>query len=743
MMHRAVRILVLAVAVPILAIALLSSRPVRAVEYEFSWRLPTPQGNPLGGTDFESATVGYAVGWRGTVLVTTDGGVSWTQRDLFPDFAADLEDVLVLGPGHLLAVGSPPGIFESTDAGISWSAVPNPSTSTLVDVEVVTPGILSAVGTAGQVLRSSDDGASWELRASPGPNDLREQLWLDSSNGYVLGLFLARRTTDGGQSWIPLSGVNEWEPFSEAFFTDASHGTILSDSSIWTTTNGGTSWTGEMVHPIVYMGNTIVLGPLHYLVSTNLEGAMLWETTNGGADWTMLLLAGQGGFLDFDRLDDGSLILPSDEGDLYRSTDDGQTWTNAADAAFDPPRGVIGAIGVGPGGSGAAGTSGVPPTYWFHTGDGGSSWQAQPSGPAIAFTQEIVYWDAANAVAAGDYGQMWRTTDGGTVWSPAALPNPPSNGRAYRISAPAPGIAFTAVFGQTQSKVYRTTDSGATWELRSAGLPAAGGLLAISFLDPAVGFVGGYVNSLPVMYKTTDAGGSWSPIGTTGLTSYMSDMHWTDAQTGFATVPNGTPGIYRTTNGGTLWNNVWPERVHDISFASDDNHAAATEYEFYADGSIVVTEDGGATWESLTLPAWNVGTCVTAVDDGFWVGGYGNGIIKATRIDPTSGIDTPGPSEARSTAKLAARPSVGVQFEIDLSVGGGGPFDLGVYDVLGRRVATLERGSVAAPAMGDAKRTVVWDGATSDGRPAAPGCYFIRLATVNEMRAVKVVLQRR
>ena len=743
MMRRSAPSLFPAVLLVALALGLPISNPARAAEYEFSWRLPQPQGNALGGTDFENATNGYAVGPRGTVLFTTDAGVTWAQRDLFPNFDADLEDVLVRSPGHLLAVGSSPGIFESTDAGVSWSSVANPSTSTLTDIEVVTGSILSAVGNNGQVVRSSDGGEHWVLLSSAGSNDLHEQVWLDPSHGYVLGTFLARRTTNGGQTWAPLNGVSESEAFNEGFFTDASHGTILSDFHVWKTTNGGASWTGTQVNPITYMGNAIVFGPLHYLVCTNLEGATVWETSDGGDNWTNRLYSGMGGFLDLDRLGDGTLILPSSEGDIYRSTDNGQSWTNTTYAAFDPPRGTIGAIGVGPGGSGAAGTAGVPPTFWLHTSDGGSTWQPQPGGPAIAFTREIVYWDAVRAVAAGDYGRMWRTTNGGTNWTSVDLPNPPVNGQAFHISTPASGTAFAAVFGQTQSKVYRTTDFGATWEVRSTGLPAASGLLAISFLDTNTGFVGGYTNGLPILYRTTDGGASWSPAGTTGLTSSMMDMHWLDAQTAFATVPSGSSGIYRTTNGGGIWSRVWVGPATDLSFAPDNIHGGVTTGSFYVDGSIVITEDGGATWENLTLPAAVGGSCITAAEDGFWVGGGGNCIMKVTRIDPAS-AEGPTPSgHDATTAVLRARPTVGERFEIDLHPAHEGPLDLGVYDLLGRRVATIDGGTARSTDAAASPRTVVWNGSTGDGRPAPPGLYFIRVTMGGESHAVKVILQGR
>src|SRR5688572_27862030 len=177
-------------AISCLALAL-APAPARAADYTFTWGLPTPQGNALVGADFGDATTGYAVGPRGTVLATDDGGVTWTARDLFPAFSPDLEDVLVIGPGELIAVGSPPGVFRSTDDGESWTAIANPSFSRLIDIERVGGAVLSAIGAEGQVLRSVNNGATWTLLASPGVNELHEQYWSDAANGYVVGLFLA------------------------------------------------------------------------------------------------------------------------------------------------------------------------------------------------------------------------------------------------------------------------------------------------------------------------------------------------------------------------------------------------------------------------------------------------------------------------------------------------------------------------------------------------------------------------
>jgi hypothetical protein len=74
---------------------------------------------------------------------------------------------------------------------------------------------------------------------------------------------------------------------------------------------------------------------------------------------------------------------------------------------------------------------------------------------------------------------MWRTTNGGFSWTAVTLRNAPSNAHTYDVS-PAPGIAFVAVNGQSQSLVYRTTDFRCELEPRSSGIPAAGGLTTVS-----------------------------------------------------------------------------------------------------------------------------------------------------------------------------------------------------------------------------------------------------------------------
>jgi photosystem II stability/assembly factor-like uncharacterized protein len=657
----------------------------------------------------------------------------------FPEFAADLEDVLVLPTGDLLAVGAAPGIFRSTDAGESWAPVTNPSSARLIDIEIASGATLFAIGEQGQVLRSTDQGVTWTLRTTPAPNDLREQYWFDAQSGYVVGNFLARRTTDGGQTWQQLVGFTENEPVNEVFFTDPQHGIILSDFHTWRSTNGGASWSGSQNFGLfVYPGNTIVLGPWHFIVATNLEGATILETTDGGQAWTPIFQGSLGGFLDFDRLSDGTLVAVTDDGDAYRSTDGGSTWVNATYTASDHQRGVIGGIGLGPGGRGAAGTTGspVPTVHWYRTSDGGTTWLPVANAPSIVFTSEIEYWDADRAIAGGAVGRMWRTTDGGVSWSFAILPAAPTNASAYHVSLPAPGVAFAACSGQSQRMVFRTTDFGATWEARSNGIPLAGWITSVSFLDANRGFAAGFSgSSVPQLFKTTDGGGLWSPVGTAGLSGGPWDIHWFDEQTGLATVRNNPGGIFHTTNGGTSWQSVSNEPASELDF-SDAMHGGALPSASNAGGVMLVTVNGGATWEELLLPTTRGGQALAALPDGFLVAGGASTIVRVERVGSTA---TPGePAPAANGLALAARPKADGQIEVTFALADPGMAELAIVDVAGRRVATLARDEF--PAGTSVIRT--WNGRSASDRPAARGVYFVRLVSGGAARAAKIVVTR-
>lgn len=78
-------------------------------------------------------------------------------------------------------------------------------------------------------------------------------------------------------------------------------------------------------------------------------------------------------------------------------------------------------------------------------------------------------------------------------------------------------------------------------------------------------------------------------------------------------------------------------------------------------------------------------------------------------------------------------PSTTVTFDLPRN----GTVSLQIFDLRGRLVATLHRGTLPA-----GRHRAVWDGGDSDGRPAAAGIYLVRLDDGQERRAVKAVLAK-
>lgn len=54
----------------------------QCAEYQHYWGHPSPQGNPVNGISFIDASTGFAVGDFGSVLYTTDGGLTWQTHPL-------------------------------------------------------------------------------------------------------------------------------------------------------------------------------------------------------------------------------------------------------------------------------------------------------------------------------------------------------------------------------------------------------------------------------------------------------------------------------------------------------------------------------------------------------------------------------------------------------------------------------------------------------------------------------------
>jgi photosystem II stability/assembly factor-like uncharacterized protein len=608
-------------------VAIASAVPSHAAP-SFYWANPRPTGAELGGVDFESPTVGYAVGAFGASLRSTDGGVTWEVRTPLSTFGPRLDDVLVLSPGVLLAAGQAPGLYRSTDGGLTFSSVANPGGVRLRNLFALDASTLFAVGDAGRVLRSTDGGATWSLLGVPAAATLVDQWWLDAQHAYVIGESCVRRTSDGGATWFTVPNVPE---FNVSFpgdiqFLDAQNGWIFQDFDTYRTTNGGTTWvklpTGFPNFPI-YQEEALVLGPQTRLVATEAEGANIWKTTNDGTSWTSVFEhLGTRGVTDLERLTGGTIVAVTTDGDLLRSTNDGATWSNFTTVAGPPDREDINVLDVHPSGIGFAGGWG---TIWIATTDGGRTWFDPPSNPGLSLVFALAVRDPLFALAGGDGGpisqsDVRRTTDGGATWTTHSL-SATYIGDPQGLVAFDDGTCFCATYGGTNVNfVVRSTDGGSTWHLRNNGVPVGVRLFDLFFLDSQRGFVCGGEFLNPAIYRTTNGGGAWTPVGESGLSSSaIRDMVWLDENTGIVV---SLDAVQRTTNGGASWSTISASGGEAVDFL-DAQLGVTSSFQ----GAASMTTDGGATWTQIALPISDYIADVAMVSTGFLAAGGSNSIV--------------------------------------------------------------------------------------------------------------------
>jgi len=697
----------------------------------FSWAHPRPQGNSVNDFEVVDDANCFAVGNRGVVLKTTDGGTTWSLVSDINEISADLHAVRRLANGDLLAAGSAPGLFRSTDEGASWTEVPNPSTGTLRCLDLAPSGRLDAAGDEGVAIRSTDGGLTWSSMG-PGVGSINAQHWASDLSGWVVGRDVAHHTTDGGESWTQAVDL-DFFGFRDIYFSEPHRGFITADFGYWETLDGGATWTHvDLFTSPLYRRATLVLDPQHWLVINSGEGAELFETTDGGSTWHMLHFKWTLGFQDIARLPGGRVLISSTCGDLFYSDDLGQTLTNAAENLDGDQPGPIYRMGRAPDGRlyAANNLSTGDDETWLESQDGGLSW-TRPETPPILPVAEM-YFPRNDLGLVASYEAIQRSTDRGASWNAVVLPND------HRAGAFSGSETFYVATHRTSGggSVFRSTDDGVTWEPRGTGLGSTFQAWGLHFVDDANGVVCGYSSSGdPAMYRTTNGGGSWTAMSTAGLPGFAVTTYWHNAQNGLVASHNW--GICRTTNGGASWTQVSAVRTSMLSFRDPSNGVASTSS---WNGELQRTTDGGATWESVPVPMDDMVTCAIMTDTGIVIGGTETRLMHALESDPAG--TPPGEMPAAAPWALSAYPNP-TTGSTTLSWTAGAVDDprgakatrVTLHASDGRLVRTLE----ANEGNG---REARWDGRDEAGRHVAAGVYWARVTGGGGAVAKRVVVVR-
>jgi photosystem II stability/assembly factor-like uncharacterized protein len=581
-------------------------------EEGWTWQYPRPQGNTLRAVAM-SPGAWIAVGDHGTIVRTSDGGLSWS---FVPNsFSQHIQGVCHLGENHWLAVGREGLILGSGDDGLTWSRRQTDSRADLFGVAFATAEVGAAVGTAGTVLWSADGGLSWIARESGVKSELRAIAFLAPEKAVAVGKGgLVLKTTDSGRSWVRKdAGMDllavQFTDETNGYAAGGSVGYIKNRQFVVRTTDGGDTWQPELKKwgPVLY---GLTSAGRDFPLACGQKGAL---ANRGDGGWARIKSPTKHVLASL-ALSRGKGVAVGSYGTILRTEDGGRTWTSPLP---DDEKSLNSISFSGPG-YGLA-TGGERLVLW--TVDGGKTWTNSKTVPGL-YMGSACLLNAQTAVAVGAGGVIFRTSDAGATWEQIQTGVDWGFSRIIFVDE-SRGLAFGA------AAILATEDGGRTWTRRPLPLNAGSCVLFNAAVCDKIHWLA--VGMQGLIVASEDGGRTWKrqPSGTKKM---LFGIAWSDPRTATAVGYGGL--ILQSVDGGpwTERESGTTHRLSGVGFVNPSTGFAVGEF-----GTILRTDDGGRTWKHENSHTLNHLYNLVCAEGGVYVVGWNSTILHLQVENPEGG----------------------------------------------------------------------------------------------------------
>jgi photosystem II stability/assembly factor-like uncharacterized protein len=668
--------------------------PLNALcQVSWEWQNPRPTGAHLLSVAHPDRDTYVAVGWYGTIVVTTDGGTTWSivRSGTF----SHLRSVAFCTPKIGWAAGD--HLLQTDDGGWSWRDLGLPGGL------ISTPDSRHAFVYGSPVsLRTTDAGGSWEEIPTPPPSSFwwtpNCMDFVDSLHGTVVGFPVTRTTTNGGQSWIPVQGDTlEWGALRVSY-SRSGVGLMSGNGTLLKSTDRGLSW---------HLFSGFGLPFANFVSFVNGDTAIAWgpagsiaTSTDAGTSWKTV-----NGVPQFEDVEGG--VGVGVHGTITYSTD---LWTTHHEPGSVVQSTLLGVTYCQPDIGLAWGDDMVRTT------DAGRSWGGI-AGIPIASVTDAAFCDDSTGIAVGTYGGVARSTDAGLTWSLLL-----ERGKDYSAVAITPGNQ--AIVVGDAGTILRCTDVHSdniqgSWSFISSGVSVA--LQGVAMTDDAHGIA---VGGAGTVLQTTNGGFTWTRQDA-GTSLTLWDVAMIDSLTALTVGDSGV--ILKTTDGGSHWTRQETEQTSTLYRVRFINPLVGVIAGF--PGTVLRTANGGKTWnrEQQMTDAYLFGLYVSPNAE-VTVAGSSGVILQSSSI-PTSVDVLRGFVEdyhLHQNYPNPFNPSTIIRYDISEA----SHTVLAIYDILGREVSTL---------VNDGKQPGSYS-VRFDGGHLAGGVYFYRLQTKAYIQTRKMLL---
>lgn len=559
-----------------------------------------------------------AAGWLLLALVTSaDAGTNrWTEAG--PNVATITRVEFAAGSNTVAFARGGDKFWKSVDAGATWDVLQRDNTQDFVfALDRSDPNILLLSGPTGALLRSTNAGETYSAVTSVySPYALAF-----GTDGvvYASQLFTPKivRSADRGLTWsavsetnLPVTGTtNSNLPLAYSIAVDPTNSNRVylgyqhpDFPGIYRSTDGGATWltstglAGIRVYAIAIDPAT----PSRLFVATAMG---VYVSNDSGATWAKVTDPTGSGVATIDMW--SIAIDPTQpqviyaggtwEGQMFRSTDGGATWSRRGNGLFASG---IRWIAPRPGVSGdvlAATTHTM-----FRTTDGGANWATSATGIRGASISSI---QSGTKLRIGLFdGGVYESSDRRT-WTPINNAGLRDRVPTRRLSSVAGIYEGTRLFViLEQDGVFASTDSGATWLPQPDAFYSYSRYSFGAFITERGSGPVHYLGTLEGLFKTMDDGNTWvnSSAGITipnSLTSIRALAKNTDGTQLFAGTFNG--GLFKSTDGGASWsainNGLTSLEIRKLAYDNSGSNALIVG----TSNGLFVTRDAGASYTRL------------------------------------------------------------------------------------------------------------------------------------------------
>jgi photosystem II stability/assembly factor-like uncharacterized protein len=475
-----------------------TSRLLRSTDGGRSWQaadggLPRAYLWALAFDPSSPATAYAAMGAQGA-FVSRNGGASWRALGISRGYGAITAVVVDARHPTTVYAGTDAGVIESLDGGSTWRMVN------------------AALGGHGR-----DRGYMQVSALIVDPHDSRT-LYASTS---CTGVF---KSLDGGRRWAPANAglePNCGSSYALAIDPRAPQAVYAADSArgVFKSIDGGARWHATNAGLSLSTVFSVTVGARRVPTVYAAAGALgLFTSRDGGAHWrsvapTIKLVDDVA--TDPGNPDDVLAVVPGYG--IVRSTDAGNTWIGARSG---PPARGVHVVAL----TGRAAYAGTYGHGFFASADAGQTWR-KLGALEVAYVQALATAPGNVVYAGSDGGRdngLYKSSDGGKNWQRVN----DAGVDAIVLDRKHPATLYVATSGGNAGAL-RSTDGGASWQRADAGLPRLRvrnretgeysrvadplNALAIDPAHPATLYAAAYARGV---YRSTNSGRSWQPLNT-------------------------------------------------------------------------------------------------------------------------------------------------------------------------------------------------------------------------------------